>query len=149
MKARRAKLDDLPSILFLLADDVLGKSREELGKTPHRNYICAFKAINADPNQFLAVFEEQNMIIGCLQLTFIPTLTRLGALRCQIEGVRVANELRGQGYGRKMILWAIEKSRNDGCKLIQLTSDKTRSDALNFYKSMGFVASHEGFKIQI
>ncbi len=149
LEARRAHLDDLPAILVLLADDVLGKSREKLKKKPHRNYICAFEAINADSNQFLAVFEKDNKIVGCLQLTFIPNLTRFGGLRCQIEGVRVEAELRGQGYGREMMLWAIEKSRIHGCKLVQLTSDKRRSDASDFYKSMGFIASHEGFKLQI
>ena len=145
---RKMQIADLPRILQLLAHDELGQLREMLQVTPHDNYLRAFMAIDADPNQYLAVFEKNEDIIGCLQISFIPGLSRRGALRGQIESVRVAANFRGNGYGTLMMAWAIEKCREQGCSLVQLTSDKTRKDAQRFYQGLGFVPSHEGFKLQ-
>jgi len=146
---RKAQKTDLAAILGLLADDRLGRHREDTSGGPHADYLTAFDAVSLDPNQYLAVFEQGDEIIGCLQITFIPGLSRRGALRGQIEGVRVAANFRGKGYGTKMLRWAIEICREQGCKLVQLTSDKTRQDAQRFYKDLGFVQSHEGFKLEI
>ena len=145
---RKMQKADLPRILQLLSDDEIGQSREMLQKTTHDDYLRAFTAINADLNQYLAVFERNDNIIGCLQISFIPGLSRRGALRGQIESVRVAANFRGNGYGMLMMAWAIEKCREQGCSLVQLTSDKTRKDAQRFYQGLGFVPSHEGFKLQ-
>jgi len=145
---RKMQKADLPRILQLLSDDELGQSRETLQKTAHDDYLRAFTAINADLNQYLAVFERNDNIIGCLQISFIPGLSRRGALRGQIESVRVAANFRGNGYGTLMMAWAIEECRKQGCLLVQLTSDKTRKDAQRFYQELGFVPSHEGFKLQ-
>ena len=145
---RKMQNADLPRILQLLADDELGQLRETLQTTPHDDYLRAFTAIDNDPNQYLAVFEKNDEIIGCLQISFIPGLSRRGALRGQIESVRVAANVRGNGYGTLMMAWAIEKCREQECSLVQLTSDKTRKDAQRFYQELGFVSSHEGFKLQ-
>jgi len=145
---RKMQNTDLPRILQLLADDELGQLRETLQRVPHDDYRRAFTAIDADPNQYLAVFEKNDNIIGCLQISFIPGLSRRGALRGQVESVRVAANVRGNGYGTLMMAWAIEKCREQGCSLVQLTSDKTRKDAQRFYQELGFVPSHEGFKLQ-
>jgi len=147
--ARRAHADDLPAILDLLADDVLGRERENIGPPPHPDYLDAFQAISDDPNQFLAVFEVDGEIAGCLQLSFIPSLSRQGAWRGQIESVRISSGMRGAGLGREMITWAVDMCRERGCRLVQLASDKTRREAAEFYRSLGFVASHEGFKRSI
>ena len=146
---RKMQKADLPRILQLLSDDELGQSRENLQNSQHYNYLRAFTAINADLNQYLAVFEKDDKIIGCLQISFIPGLSRRGALRGQIESVRVAANFRNNGYGTLMMTWAIEKCRKQGCSLVQLTSDKTRKDAQRFYQKLGFVTSHEGFKLQL
>ena len=145
---RKMQNTDLPRILQLLADDELGQLRERLQKIPHDDYRRAFTAIDADPNQYLAVFEKNDDIIGCLQISFIPGLARRGALRGQIESVRVVANIRGNGYGTLMMAWAIEKCREQGCSLVQLSSDKIRNDARRFYQKLGFVPSHEGFKLQ-
>ena len=145
---RKMQNADLSRILQLLADDELGQLRETLQRVPHECYRRAFTAIDADPNQYLAVFEKSDKIIGCLQISFIPGLSRRGALRGQIESVRVAANVRGNGYGTLMMAWAIEKCREQGCSLVQLTSDKIRKDAHRFYRELGFVHSHEGFKLQ-
>ena len=147
--ARPALIDDLPTIIGLLADDVLGQGRENMGPPLHSDYLDAFEAINDDPNQVFVVFEVEDVIIGCLQLSFIPGLSRQGAWRGQIESVRVSSETRGVGLGQEMIKWAIDSCRERGCRIIQLTSDKTRQDAAEFYRALGFVASHEGFKKSI
>ena len=146
---RRATADDLTKIIDLLADDELGRLREEPGPPPSPRYREAFAAIDEDPNQFLAVVEEAGSVIGCLQLSFSPGLSRIGLWRGQIESVRIASMRRGSGLGQKMFLWAIEECRKRGCGLVQLTTDKTRPDALRFYESLGFVASHEGLKLQL
>ena len=149
VSARLALIDDLPTIIGLLADDVLVQGRENMGPPLHSDYLDAFEAINDDPNQVFVVFEVEDVIIGCLQLSFIPGLSRQGAWRGQIESVRVSSETRGVGLGQEMIKWAIDSCRERGCRIIQLTSDKTRQDAAEFYRALGFVASHEGFKKSI
>jgi ribosomal protein S18 acetylase RimI-like enzyme len=146
---RRARRDDLPAIVALLADDELGRTRENLGPPLDPAYADAFAAIEADPNQFLAVAEDNGEIIGCLQLTFIPGLSRCGLWRGQIESVRVASSRRGGGLGRHLFEWAIGECRHRGCGLVQLTTDKARLDALRFYEALGFVASHDGLKLTL
>jgi GNAT superfamily N-acetyltransferase len=136
----------VPAIVDLLADDVLGKAREAPGDTC---YAEAFAAIDGDPNQFLAVAEAGGEIVGCLQLTFIPGLSLKGMRRGQVESVRIAASRRGQGLGHVMIEWAIAECRRRGCGLVQLTMNKTREDTLRFYKSLGFEATHEGFKLTL
>jgi GNAT superfamily N-acetyltransferase len=112
-------------------------------------YRAAFAAIESDPNQFLAVAVQDARVVGTLQLTFIPGLSRHGAWRGQIEAVRVASELRGSGLGRRLIEWAIAQCRARGCGLVQLTTDRTRPDAHRFYEALGFVASHIGYKMSL
>ncbi len=146
---RSATLADLPAIIALLADDKLGHGREDAADPPNPAYVAAFAAIDADANQFLAVVEEEGRVIGCLQLSFIPGLSRLGMWRGQIESVRIAADRRGDGLGRQMFVWAIDQCRAHGCGLVQLTTDKQRPDARRFYESLGFVASHEGMKLAL
>ena len=150
---RRATAADLPAIVALLADDALGASREDPGPPLNPAYMAAFEAIEADANQFLAVVErgeqEGARVIGCLQLSFIPGLSRLGAWRGQIESVRIASPERGGGLGRQMFEWAIEECRKRGCALVQLTTDKAREDARRFYEGLGFVGSHLGMKLAL
>ena len=109
----------------------------------------AFHAIEKDSNQLLAVADRNGEVVGCLQLTFIPGLSRVGQWRGQIESVRVASKHRGGGLGRKFFEWAIDVCRKRGCGLVQLTMDKSRLDALRFYRSLGFTASHEGLKLDL
>lgn len=150
IKFRRATLADLQAIVAMLADDEIGRQREEPGLPMSPKYAAAFAAIDADPNQFLAVVEGDNGVVaGCLQLSFIPGLSRTGLWRGQIESVRIASSRRGSGLGRKMFEWAIAMCRERGCGLVQLTTDKTRPDALRFYESLGFEASHDGMKLSL
>jgi ribosomal protein S18 acetylase RimI-like enzyme len=144
---RRAASDDLPAIVALLADDPIGSGRESVGVQLDPGYADALAAIERDPNQLLAVAEFAGKVIGCLQLSFIPGLTRRGMWRGQIEGVRIAGAERGTGIGRAMLLWAIEECRKRGCGLVQLTSDKRRAEAHRFYQALGFRATHEGYKL--
>ena len=144
---RSATLADLPAIIALLADDRLGQGREDAADPPNPAYLAAFAAIAADGNQYLALVEEEGRMIGCLQLSFIPGLSRLGMWRGQIAGVRIAADRRGDGLGRQMVAWAIAECRARGCGLVQLTTDKQMPEARRFYESLGFVASHEGLKL--
>ena len=146
---RRAEAGDVAAIVALLADDSLGAARENPGPPLDPAYLAAFAAIDADPNQFLAVVVRQGRIIGCLQLSFIPGLSHRGLTRGQIESVRIASTERGGGLGRQMFDWAIAECRRRGCGLVQLTTDKTRADARRFYESLGFVASHDGMKLKL
>ena len=143
---RRASAADLEDIVALLADDELGRKREDPDPPLNPRYIDAFAAIDADRNQFLVVVEEGGQIVGCLQLSFIPGLSRLGLWRGQIESVRIASTRRGGGLGKRMFEWAIEECRKRGCEIVQLTTDKSRTEARRFYEGLGFVASHEGMK---
>jgi len=140
---REARREDVPAIVALLADDLLGAGREGAADDA---YFAAFGHIEADPRSRLLVVEADGRVVGTLQLTTLPGLSRRGMLRGQIEAVRVAAGQRGRRLGRRMIEWAIEEARTEGCGLVQLTSDKQRPDAVRFYESLGFTASHEGLK---
>ena len=143
---RDARREDVPAIVALLADDILGAEREAAADEA---YQAAFEQVESDPRSRLIVAEEDGQVAGTLQLNMLPGLSRRGTLRAQIEGVRVAAAFRGRGLGRAMIEWAIGVAREQGCGLVQLTSDKRRPDALRFYESLGFTASHEGFKLSL
>ncbi|MDH7797983.1 MULTISPECIES: GNAT family N-acetyltransferase [unclassified Beijerinckia] len=146
---RKATRADLPAIVALLADDPLGAAREEFTDPLPAAYVEAFEALDHDPNQLLAVAESESKIIGTLQLSFIPGLSRRGAWRGQIESVRIAAGSRSAGIGEKMFHWAIEQCRARGCQLVQLTTDKSRADAHRFYDRLGFKASHVGYKLEL
>lgn len=147
---RRARESDLPAIIAMLADDALGRSRELVSDPVDERYRAAFAAIVADENQLLAVaVNADDQPVGCLQLTFIPGLSRSGMWRGQIESVRVTETERGTGLGTRFIEWAIGVCRDRGCKLVQLTSDKSRADSMRFYEKLGFTASHEGMKLTL
>jgi GNAT superfamily N-acetyltransferase len=150
LRFRRADRDDVAAIVRLLADDPLGARRESDVSPLPASYHAAFDAIDRDPNNELVVAAgADGAVIGVLQLTFIPYLTYRGGWRALIEGVRVAAALRSGGVGRRLFEWAIERARQRGCHLIQLTSDKARPDAIRFYEGLGFVASHEGMKLHL
>ena len=144
---RPARRSDLADIIGLLAEDDLGSAREIVSDPPDARYVAALDAIEADANQLLAVaVDGRDRVLGCLQLTFIPGLSRTGVWRGQIESVRVAKSARGTGLGSDFIEWAVARCAARGCGLVQLTSDKSRRDAIRFYEKLGFVASHEGLK---
>jgi len=146
---RVAGRGDLPAIVAMLGDDALGATREKLASPLPREYHDAFDAIERDPNNELIVADVNGKAVGVLQLTYLPGLSRLGSWRAQIEGVRVDASMRSAGLGRKLIAFAVERARARGCRLVQLTSDKQRADAIRFYASLGFVASHEGLKLAL
>jgi len=149
IRFRPALSADLPRIVALLADDALGRAREDEADPPAPAYVAAFAAIARDPNQLLVVAERGGAVVGCLQLSFIPGLSHRGAWRGQIESVRIAASQRGGGLGRRMFDWAIGECRRRGCGLVQLTTDKARADAIRFYESLGFKPSHEGMKLAL
>lgn len=138
---------DVPAIVALLADDVLGASREGADLEP---YFAAFRRIADDPGQLLvAVRDEQGEVVATMQLSLIPGLSRGGTTRLQIEAVRVARSAAGQGIGTQMVEWAHEYGRQHGARLAQLTTDKSRADAHRFYARFGYEASHEGMKLPL
>ncbi|MFJ4368647.1 GNAT family N-acetyltransferase [Streptomyces chartreusis] len=147
LEIRPAATDDIPAIVGMLADDPLGARRESLDDlTP---YLAAFERLAGDPNQHLVVAVREGRVIGTLQLTVIPGLSRRGATRSIIEAVRIHADERGSGLGTRLIEWAIDESRRQNCQLVQLTSDKSRTDAHRFYERLGFAASHAGFKLEL
>ena len=149
IKFRLATLADLAAIVQMLAEDNLGAQRESLQTPLPRAYIDAFETIDKDPNHELIVAEINGAVIGTLQLTFIPSISFVGGTRAQVESVRVAGSFRGQGIGVEMMKWAIERARQRGCHLMQLTSHKSRKDAHRFYERLGFTKSHIGMKIKL
>lgn len=149
LSIRRARREDVPTIVHLLFNDPLGKTREVWQDPLPSGYYEAFDAIAVDPNQYLAVMDYDERVIGTLQLTFIPGLTLGGGWRAQVEAVRVDEAFRGRGLGEYFFQWCIERAKERNCVLIQLTTDKKRTDAHRFYERLGFVASHEGMKLRL
>jgi len=146
---RRATEADVPAIIKMLADDTLGASRETLGAESLPRYLDAFRVIDADANQFLLVVDDGKEIVGTLQLTFIVGLARGGLKRGLVEAVRVASDRRGEKIGEAMLAWAVDKCRREGCGIVQLTTDKSRTDAHRFYDRLGFEPSHIGYKMML
>ena len=143
---RRAREADIAAIVAMLADDALGQAREDAGQPLSRAYLDAFAAIDGDPNQLLAVMTDGDDVIGTLQITFIAGLSLRGARRGLIEAVRVASSRRGEGLGQRLFEWAIDKCRERGCRVVQLTTNKSRTDAHRFYERLGFESTHIGMK---
>jgi GNAT superfamily N-acetyltransferase len=146
---RRATEADVPAIIRLLADDMLGSSREATGADSYPQYLNAFHVIDADANQFLLVVDDGTGIVGTLQLTFIAGLARGGLKRGLVEAVRVASDRRGEKIGEAMFDWVLEKCRRESCGIVQLTTDKARTDAHRFYDRLGFEPSHIGYKMML
>ncbi|MGW0967858.1 N-acetyltransferase family protein [Streptomyces sp. NPDC002516] len=147
LEIRAASADDVPAIVAMLADDPLGATRESPDDlTP---YLGALDRLSRDPNQHLVVAVRDGRVVGTLQLTVIPGLSRKGATRSVIEAVRIHADERGSGLGTELIEWAVGESRRQDCSLVQLTSDASRTDAHRFYERLGFEASHIGFKLPL
>jgi len=146
---RNALEKDVDFIVQMLADDVLGSTRERYEQPLPESYLNAFKAIESDPNNELVVACYGEEIVGVQQITFTPYLTRQGGWRATIEGVRIASTARGKGIGSKLIEYAVQRSKERGCHIVQLTTDKKREEALHFYEQLGFKASHEGLKLHL
>jgi GNAT superfamily N-acetyltransferase len=150
MVLRIAKFKDLPALVNLLSDDPLGKLRENPSLPLDPAYETAFRAIAADPNNELIVLaNEEDEVMGMLQLTWLPSLTYIGKWRAQIEGVRIDSRIRGRGFGKRMFEWAIQRAKEKGCCLVQLTTDKKRPMAHKFYEALGFKSTHEGMKLNL
>ncbi|MGW8489980.1 N-acetyltransferase family protein [Streptomyces sp. NPDC055886] len=147
LEIRPATPEDLPAVVAMLADDPLGAQRESPDDlTPYQE---ALHRLADDPNQHVVVAVRQDRVVGTLQLTIIPGLSRRGSTRSIIEGVRIHGDERGSGLGTQLIQWAVDESRRQDCQLVQLTSDVTREDAHRFYERLGFTASHVGFKLAL
>ena len=149
MRVREAARGDVEAIVRMLVDDELGRQRERLEVPLPDSYWRAFDAIDRDPNNLLVVMEEDDEVVGTLQLTFLPGLSFRGGWRAQIEAVRVAAGHRGRGLGRQLLEWAIGQARHRGCSLVQLTTNRQREQARRFYESLGFSATHHGMKLYL
>ena len=151
MTLRRAAAEDVPAIVGLLAADQFGATRDSVSSDEDlQPYLNAFDAIDADPAHLLLVAaDDVGQVLATMQLSFLPGLARRGALRAQIEAVRVRDDHRSHGLGAALFKWAIQEARRRQCALVQLTTDKSRADAHRFYGRLGFVASHEGLKLRL
>jgi len=150
MKIRQATKEDVPTIVEMIANDKLGQLRENYQDPLPQKYFEAFANIDSDPNQEVVVMEnDKNKVIGTLQLSFIQYLTYQGGIRAQIEAVRVHEAYRGKGIGGKLFVWAIQRAKEKGAHVVQLTTDKKRPEAISFYKNIGFSDSHEGMKLHL
>ena len=148
MKFRKATRNDVSQIVEMIADDELGKTRENYQIPLPSEYLTAFDNIDKDKNQELIVVENENSeIIGTLQLSFIQYLTYQGGLRAQIEAVRIRKDKRGLGIGKAMFEWEINRAKERNAHVLQLTTDKKRKKAIKFYEDLGFKSTHEGMKI--
>ncbi|MFD5316512.1 GNAT family N-acetyltransferase [Streptomyces sp. NPDC127098] len=148
---RQAASADVPEIVAMLADDMLGAGREN--PADQQPYLAAFERLAADPNQLVFVAEDADDpaagIVGTFTLAVLHGLSRQGASRGLIEAVRVRGDARGSGLGTELMRLAVEEARRRGCALVQLTSDVARLDAHRFYERFGFKATHLGFKMEL
>ena len=149
LQFRQAKLEDLPEIVRMLADDFLGQTRERYEDPLPECYYKAFEEIEASKQNELTVAELDGEVIGTMQLTFIPNVAIQGGKRMLIESVRIDSKLRGQGIGKKFMEYAINRAKEENCIYVQLTTNSDRTDAHRFYQNLGFSASHVGMKLKL
>ncbi|BCY14305.1 GNAT family N-acetyltransferase [Actinoplanes sp. L3-i22] len=149
MEFRLATRDDVPAVLALLADDPITRARGFGAVEPGPGIWAAFDAIEKDPNNELIIGVRDGAVAGTCQLTYLPGLSRGGAWRMQVEAVRIRSDLRGSGHGAALMRWAIERARERGCEMVQLTSDNKRTAAHRFYERLGFTSSHVGMKLTL
>lgn len=149
LTVRRAERSDLPAIIALLADDILGAGREIVSDPAAPVYVEAFDRIDSNPRTLLLVAELDGDVVGTAQVHLLQYIGRQGATRAQVEAVRIKSALRGAGLGTQLMRWIFDYVRANGAKIVQLTTDKQRPDAHRFYRSLGFVASHEGMKFTL
>ncbi|MFB6447498.1 GNAT family N-acetyltransferase [Bradyrhizobium tunisiense] len=145
---RRARRDDVPAIVAMLADDHLGRGRERVEDPLPAAYYDAFARVARDPNLALVVAEIEGRVVGCLQLAVLPGISSQGGVRGLLEDVRVATDCRGRGIGERLVQWAIAEAKARGCSLVELLTHQTRVDAQRFYKRLGFTASHVGMTVR-
>ena len=144
---REARREDVAAIVRLLADDHLGAGREQVSDPPLPAYFAAFERVAADPGNLLVVAQDAaGVVVGTLQMTFIPGLSNRGAELALIEAVRVESSLRGQGLGQVMMGWALDEARRRGCRFVELFTHASRVDAHRFYERLGFEKSHAGMR---
>ena len=146
---RLAGRADLPSIVRMLADDDLGSQRERVENSLPQSYFSAFEQIDKDPNHELIVAERNEEVIGTLHLMFLPSISFQGGLRAQIESVRVDKRFQNQGIGSEMMKWTMERARQRGAHVVQLTTHNSREDAHRFYEKLGFKGTHLGMKFSL
>ena len=149
LRFRLATRADLPSVVRMLADDDLGSQRERYEDPLPESYYAAFAQIESDPNHELIVAEHNGEVIGTLHLMFLPSISFQGGLRAQIESVRVNNRYQNQGIGSAMMGWSIQRAKQRGAHMVQLTTHKSREDAHRFYERLGFKGSHLGMKLSL
>ena len=150
MVYRKATKEDLPAIIEMIANDALGQLRERFEDPLPKEYYSAFERINTDKNQELIVIENsEGDVVATFQLSFLQYLTYVGGIRCLVENVHVREDQTGKGIGKRMFQWIIERAKEKNVHLIQLTSNKLRPNAIRFYESIGFKATHEGFKLHL
>ena len=149
LKFRQAVHEDLPEIVRMLADDFLGAQRERYENPLPESYLRAFEEIQIDKNNELIVAELDGAIIGTLQITFTPSISFQGGKRATVESVRVDEKYRGQGIGRELMLFAINRAREEKCVSMQLTTNADRPDAHRFYENLGFKGTHLGMKLKL
>lgn len=149
LKFRQAKREDLPEIVRMLADDFLGSTRERYENPLPDAYIKAFEEIDADKNNELIIAEKDGEIVGSLQITFTPSISFQGGKRATVESVRVDEKYRGQGIGKELMIWAINRAKEENCFAVQLTTNADRKDAHRFYENLGFEGSHLGMKLYL
>jgi GNAT superfamily N-acetyltransferase len=146
---RLATREDIPDIVRMLADDELGNQRENVEEPLPESYYTAFEQISCDPNHHLIVAELDDNVIGTLHLIFIPSISYQGGLRAQVESVRVDRKFQNQGIGSEMMKWTMERAKERGAHIVQLTTHKSREDAHRFYERLGFKKSHLGMKLTL
>jgi len=146
---RTAQRADIEAIIELALQGQIIDSSDNAVDWADEDYQSAFSAIESSPNEELYVLEQNGRVAGTFQITLLPGLMRRGMMRGQIEAVFIAEHLRGQGLGTLMMEWAINRCRERGCGLVQLTSNKKRVDAHRFYETLGFARSHEGLKLYL
>lgn len=146
---RAARRDDVFAIVAMLADDHLGSGREKLQDPLPDSYYAAFEALQRTPQIQMVVAEDRaGRVVGCLQLAVLPGLSSQGASRAIIEDVRVASDCRSRGIGEALVRWAIAQARDQGCRLIELFTHRSRVDAQRFYVRLGFQPSHVGMTLR-
>ncbi|QFY59880.1 GNAT family N-acetyltransferase [Rhizobium grahamii] len=146
---REARSADVAALVAIFAADELGGHGDTTAPEVFGEYLRAFERIATSRDQTLYVAEREGQVVGTFQTMIVTALVGRGSSSMIIEAVQTRGDMRGQGIGARMIEFAIAEAKGRGLRLVQLTSNASRSDARRFYERLGFKQSHLGFKMAL
>lgn len=135
---RCATLADLAGILALYRE--LRPHDPELSADVAR---VTFSGLIEREDIYVVVCDVDRVLVATCMLAMIPNLASGARPFAVIEHVVTLSAHRGRGYGRRVLLHALDLAWSHRCCKVMLLSGAQRTEAHRLYESVGFVGNVE------